>query len=62
MRTEVMGVRFDNVTMDEALEQAKQVLAGEKAAYVVTPNAVIVYEAMHDEGLCSLLNNADILS
>jgi len=61
MRLEVMGVRFDNVTMDEALEKAKQILAGDKAAYVVTPNAEIVYEAMHDESLCSLLNNADLV-
>ena len=61
MRTEVMGVRFDNVTMDEALAQAKKILAGDQAAYVVTPNAEIVYEAMHDEGLCSLLNNADMV-
>jgi len=56
-----MGVRFDNVTMDEALENAKQILAGNRAAYVVTPNAEIVYEAMHDEGLCSLLNGADLV-
>lgn len=61
MRLEVMGVRFDNVTMDEALEKAKQILAGDKAAYVVTPNAEIVYEAMHDESLCSLLNQADLV-
>ena len=61
MKTEVMGVRFDNVTMDEALEQAKTHLSGQEAAYVVTPNAEILYEAMHSEELCSLLNAADLV-
>ena len=61
MKLEVMGVRFDNVTMDEALERAKEILSGDRAAYVVTPNAEIVYEAMHDDGLCALLNGADLV-
>ena len=61
MKIEVMGVQFDNVTMDEALEKAKEILAGDRAAYVVTPNAEIVYEAMHDENLCSLVNGADLV-
>ena len=56
-----MGVQFDNVTMDEALEQAKQILAGDRAAYVVTPNAEIVYEAMGDECLRTLVNGADLV-
>ena len=61
MKIEVMGVQFDNVTMDEALEQAKQILAGDRAAYVVTPNAEIVYEAMGDERLRTLVNGADLV-
>jgi len=61
MKTEVMGVLFDNVTMDEALERAKEILAGNRAAYVVTPNAEIVYETMHDESLCELVNGADLV-
>ena len=61
MKIEVMGVRFDNLTMDETLEKAKQLLAGDRAAYVVTPNAEIVYEAMHDADLCRLLNGADLV-
>ena len=61
MKIEVMGVRFDNVTMDEALEKAKEILVGDRAAYVVTPNAEIVYEAMHDADLCDLVNGADLV-
>ena len=61
MKKEVMGVLFDNVTMDEALERAKEILAGSRAAYVVTPNAEIVYEAMQDPAMCRLINDADLV-
>lgn len=61
MRLNVMGVGFDNVTMDEALEQAQALMAQPGASYVVTPNAEIVYEAMHDEELCKLINGADLV-
>lgn len=61
MKIDVMGVRFDNVTMDEALNQAKQMLNTEGADYVVTPNSEIVYEAMADEKLETLLNGASLV-
>ena len=61
MKIDVMGVSFDDVTMDEALEKAKEILSGEGAQYVVTPNAEIVYEAMRSEGFCALLNDAALV-
>ncbi|MBP3633693.1 MAG: WecB/TagA/CpsF family glycosyltransferase [Oscillospiraceae bacterium] len=61
MKIDVMGVRFDNVTMDEALEKAKEILSRDGADYVVTPNSEIVYEAMHSEELCGLLNHAALV-
>ena len=56
-----MGVTFDNVTMDEALARFRQFMQGDRAAYCVTPNAEIVYEAIHDESLRELLNRADLV-
>ncbi len=61
MKTDVMGLQFDNVTMDEALGAAKALLSGDHAACVVTPNAEIAYEALHDEALRTLLNRADLM-
>jgi len=61
MKIDVMGVLFDNVNMDEALSRAEALLAAPGAAYVVTPNSEIVYEAMHDESLLQLLNDADLV-
>jgi len=61
MKIDVMGVLFDNVTMDEALLKAEEILDGDRAQYVVTPNAEIAYEAMHSEELCTLVNNASLV-
>ena len=61
MKTDVMGLQFDNVTMEEALAAAQMLLRGDHAAYVVTPNAEIAYEALHDESLRALLNGADLM-
>lgn len=61
MKIDVMGVSFDNVTMKEALQQAQEMLARPGADYVVTPNSEIVYEAMHSEELCELLNGASLV-
>ena len=61
MKIDVMGLKFDSMTMDEALSRAEVLLRGEKAAYVVTPNAEIAYEALHDGQLREMLNGADLM-
>ena len=61
MKTNVLGVQYDNVTMEEALQIGRQLLQGEKAAYCVTPNAEMAYEALHDQDFCALLNGADLV-
>ena len=61
MKTDVLGVQYDNVTMEEALQIGRQLLQGEKAAYCVTPNAEMAYEALHDQDFCALLNGADLV-
>ena len=61
MKTDIMGIAFDNVTMQQALERAGEILAGNKTCYAVTPNAEIAYEALRDESLRALLNEADLV-
>ena len=61
MKTDIMGIAFDNVTMQQALERAGEILAGDKTCYAVTPNAEIAYEALRDESLRALLNEADLV-
>ena len=61
MKTEILGLQFDNVTMEEALAIGESFLQGEKAAVVVTPNAEIGYDAAKDADFCALLNRADLM-
>lgn len=61
MKINVMGLNFDNVTMDEALSSARALLERQQASYIVTPNAEIAYEALHDDSLRALLNEADMM-
>lgn len=61
MKTEILGLRFDNVTMEEALAIGEGFLDGDRAAVVVTPNAEIGYDAAKDEAFCALLNRADLM-
>jgi N-acetylglucosaminyldiphosphoundecaprenol N-acetyl-beta-D-mannosaminyltransferase len=58
MKIDVLGVEFDNVTMDEAVSRGAELLEGEKAAYVVTPNPEIVWLCRDDDKLKNIVNNA----
>lgn len=61
MKTDVLGVQYDNLTMQEALEQGRRLLEGTQTAYCVTPNAEIAYQALHDEAFRALLNGAALV-
>ena len=61
MKLDIMGLQFDNVTMDEAVARAEELLEAPGASIVVTPNAEIGYEALHDAQFRALLNGADLV-
>jgi len=61
MRTDILGVAFDNVTMEEAVERAQQLLAQPGPHMVVTPNAEIVQQAQGDPEFSSLISHADLV-
>ena len=61
MRLEIMGIPFDNVTMDEALDAAMRLLSQPGASYGVTPNSEIVYETLHDDALREMICQADLI-
>ena len=56
-----MGVLFDNVTMEQALDRAETLMEAKASAYCVTPNGEIVWEAMQDPAFRSILNEADLV-
>ena len=61
MKTNVLGVQYDNVTMAEALDTARALLQRPEASYCVTPNAERAYEALHDESFRAILNGASLV-
>lgn len=58
---EILGVAFDNVTMDEAVDRALTLMETRSAAYVVTPNPEIVMSAREDPALALAIQNADMV-
>ena len=56
-----MGVGFDSLTKKEFIDRARQMLACREKGYVVTPNAEILYEAVHDSSFRELLNGAALV-
>ena len=48
MRVDVLGVGFDNVTMDQAVAEGVRLMNTEGAHYVVTPNPEIVETCRED--------------
>ena len=61
MKIDVMGVQFDNFTMEEALQAATDLLQQGEKAYCVTPNPEIVYEAIHDHDFAKLIQGAKMV-
>lgn len=60
-RIDVLGVGFDNLTMDEAVDAALKLMEGREARYVCTPNPEIVMAAKGDAALRSALSGADMV-
>ena len=61
MRIDILGVGFDNVTMDEALARGEELLCSEGAHYVVTPNPEIVETCRADAAANAAVNGADLV-
>ena len=61
MKTEILGVRFDNLTQQEAAQQGRQQLEEDKFHYVVTPNPEFLLAAEKDPEFRRVLNAADLV-
>ena len=60
-RIAVLGVGFDSLTMDEAVQRGMALMAEKKAAWVVTPNPEIVMLAREDHALLSAVEGAALV-
>ena len=61
MKIEVLGVAFDNVTMEQAAELGGKMLQEDRFHYVVTPNPEFILAAEKDESFRKVINAADLV-
>jgi len=61
LRINVLGVGFDNVTMDEALDRGMELLRSPGVHYVVTPNPEIVELCRENLAARQAVNEADLV-
>lgn len=61
MRIDVLGVGFDNLTMDEAVENAFALLHTQQTHYVVTPNPEIVEICRGNPEAMAAVNGASLV-
>ena len=60
-RTEILGVKFDNVTLDEAADRAIALMDQDGPHLVATPNPEIVQLARRDPEFGRVLSDADLV-
>ena len=61
LRTEIMGVGFDDLTLDEAAQRAAGMIDEGGFHYVVTPNPELVDRARREEPFRQALSGADLV-
>lgn len=60
MRTPILGVLFDNVTMEEAVERAMGLMK-RRGCYAVTPNPEMILRSRKDPAFARALREADLV-
>lgn len=60
-KVDVLGVKFDNVNMQEAVDKCKEFLSSDKGNLIVTPNPEIVMKAKDDAEFMEVINSAELV-
>lgn len=58
----IFGVKINNISFNEAVEEIEKYLKGNNLKVIYTPNPEIVMGAKDDEDLKALLNNGDMIT
>ena len=59
-KLQILGVKVDNLSLQEAVEKIKKFLETKNKHFVVTPNPEFIVTAQHDRPFRDILNFADI--
>ena len=60
-RTDILGVGFDSLTMEEAVERALEAIHAHAGAWIVTPNPEIVLECRKNKALALAVREAALV-
>lgn len=60
MRIDILGVKIDDLTMNEVLEKIGQFLKSNNQHYIVLPYSEFIVRARKEEGFRKILNEADL--
>ena len=60
-KIDILGVNFDNVSMDEAVNICDEFLKKDKGNLIVTPNPEIVMRAKDDDEFKNIINTAELV-
>ncbi len=60
MKKEIMGVKIDDINMEEAISIVQGLLKKTGSHYIVTPNPEFLVAAQKDESFRKILNDADL--
>ncbi len=61
MKKDILGIQFDDVTLDEAAQVGREILESDSFHYVVTPNPEFILAAETDLEFRNILNQADLV-
>ena len=61
MKTNILGVAFDALTLTEAEERADALLRARRGGYIVTANPEIVLHSRDDAAYAAAVNGADLV-
>jgi N-acetylglucosaminyldiphosphoundecaprenol N-acetyl-beta-D-mannosaminyltransferase len=61
LKKEILGIAFDDLTREEAVQRGRALLAENRFHYVVTPNPEFILASEQDEEFRAILNEADLV-
>ena len=60
IKTEILGVKINNLSQKEVLEKIEKILKGDKQRYLVLPYSEFVVRANQDQEFREIINQADL--
>jgi len=61
MKVDVLGISFDDITIEQSVSLAYEIIQSDKKSYIVTPNPEIVWNCRKNEELSTAVGSAAIV-